>query len=41
MTETTLRAVPVGAERDAHLPLFSRADDSVDEVLNIDIAIDT
>ena len=32
MTETTLRAVPVGAERDTYLPLFSPADDSVDEM---------
>jgi ribosomal protein S18 acetylase RimI-like enzyme len=33
MTETTLRVVPVGARRDAYLPLFSLADDSVDAVL--------
>jgi ribosomal protein S18 acetylase RimI-like enzyme len=33
VTETTLRVVPTGAERDAYLPLFSLADDSVDEVL--------
>ncbi len=33
MTETTLRMVPVGAERDAYLPLFSLADDSIDAVL--------
>jgi hypothetical protein len=33
VTETTLRAVPVGAERDTYLPLFSLADDSVNEMI--------
>lgn len=33
MTETTLRAVPVSAERDTYLPHFSLADDSVDGML--------
>ena len=30
MSDTTLRLVPRGAERDAYLPLFHLADDSVD-----------
>jgi hypothetical protein len=33
VTGTTLRAVPVGAERDTYLPLVSLADDSVNEMI--------
>ena len=32
MSDTTLRQVPVGPQRDAYLPLFALADDSADEV---------
>jgi ribosomal protein S18 acetylase RimI-like enzyme len=34
MSETTLRVVPAGSERDAYLPLFQLADDSADQVLS-------
>jgi ribosomal protein S18 acetylase RimI-like enzyme len=32
MSDMTLRAVPVGPQRDAYLPLFRLADDSADQV---------
>lgn len=32
MTDTTVRVVPTGPERDAYLPLFHLADDSVEQV---------
>jgi len=34
MTEARLRVVPAGGERDAYLPLFYLADDSVQQVLS-------
>ena len=34
MSDTTVRAVPVGPQRDAYLPLFELADDSADQVLS-------
>jgi len=33
MNDTTLRAVPVGPQRDGYLPLFDLADDSAEQVL--------
>jgi ribosomal protein S18 acetylase RimI-like enzyme len=33
MSDTTMRLVPTGPQRDAYLPLFHLADDSADEVL--------
>jgi ribosomal protein S18 acetylase RimI-like enzyme len=32
MSDTTMRVVPVGSQRDAYLPLFHLADDSADQV---------
>ena len=34
MSDATLRAVPVGSQRDAYLALFELADDSADQVLS-------